>query len=194
MGDIKQPIILAITPGTRALGIAVFEGLDLLYYGVKEGSKHRAQHTPHSRAREAAATVEGIMHKYQPSYLTISRLSAIQRLSPKLSLIADHIMQLARQRGLDISEYDPAAIRGELCGMRRATKQAASVKLSTLYPELTRRATGTSFWQRLYYARMFAAVTAGYVQAQELLKVQGKAIREAWDRKLLSGKTTNMLA
>jgi Holliday junction resolvasome RuvABC endonuclease subunit len=168
MEDTQPSVILSVAPGTRSLGVAVFDGLDLIYYAVKESSKHRSRYTPHSRAREAAAAVEGVIHKYQPHTL-------------KLALIADHVERLARQRGIAVHRYEPHAVRQALCPEGRATKQAAAAKLSTLYPELKRFALGASIWQRLYYSRMFTAVAAGYLFACELQRIREKAALASGD-------------
>src|SRR5919205_928128 len=111
MEDIKPTNVIAIAPGTRALGVAVFEGLHLIYYGIKEAGKHRMAHTPHSRARQAAATVDNLIHKYQPQVMTIGRLNTVQQFSPKLRTITQHLARLARHRGLIMREYEPALVR-----------------------------------------------------------------------------------
>src|ERR1051326_3344252 len=183
MEDIKPTTVIAIAPGTRALGVAVFEDLHLIYYGIKEAGKHRVAHTPHSRARQAAATVDQLIHKYQPQMITIGRLSAIQHYSPKLRTITQHLARLARHRRLIIREYDPALVRRSLYEEGRATRVTTTKQIATLYPELTRLACGVSVWQQIYYARMFTAVAAGYLCAREM-----SALRE---REALNALTTN---
>ena len=168
MEDIKPTTIIAIAPGTRALGVAVFEDLHLIYYGIKESGKHRVAHTPHSRARQAAATVDQLIHKYQPQVITIGRLSAVQHLSPKLCTITQYLTRLARHRRLIVREYDPALVRRALYEEGRATRVTTTKQLAALYPELKRLACGVSVWQQIYYARMFTAVAAGYLCAREM--------------------------
>jgi hypothetical protein len=168
MEDIKPAIVIAVVPGTRSLGIAVFKGLELMYYGIKESSKHRLRHTPHSRAREAVRSVEQVIHKYQPRHFVTLNLSPVQRLSAKLPIIADEITRAARHLRLTLSTYERAEIRKHLCPGGRATRQAAVLHLSALYPELSRYVIGVSCWQRLYYVRMLDAVAVGYVNASTL--------------------------
>lgn len=161
-------IVIAVVPGTRSLGVAVFKGLELIYYGTKEASKYRLKHTPHSRAREAVRTIEQVTHKYQPSHFVTLNPHAFQRLSPKLPIISKEITRSARRFRLTLHEYQRADIRKQLCPGGKATRQAVAAHLSVLYPELSRYAAGVSVWQRLYYARMFDAIAAGYVRALEL--------------------------
>jgi hypothetical protein len=168
MEDIKPAIVIAVVPGTRSLGIAVFKGLELMYYGIKEASKHRLQHTPHSRAREVVRAVEQVIHKYQPSHFVTLNLTPVQRLSAKLPLIIKELERAARNLRLTLDNYERAEIRKRLCPGGRATRQAAAIHLSVFYPELSRYVIGVSCWQRLYYARMLDAVAAGYVHASTL--------------------------
>lgn len=168
MGDIKPTTIIAVIPGTRTLGIAVFKELELVYYGIKESSKHRLKHTPHSRAREAVRSIEQVLHKYQPNHFATLSLHSCQQLSNKLPVITEEIARTARHFKLTFHEYQKAEVRNHICPGTRATRQAVAAHLSVLYPELSRYVKGVSLWQRLYYARMFDAVAAGYVRALEL--------------------------
>jgi hypothetical protein len=168
MEDIKPAIVIAVAPGTRSLGIAVFKDLELMYYGIKEASKHRLRHTPHSRAREVVRAVEQVIHKYQPSHFVTLKLTPVQRLSAKLPLITRELQRAARHLRLTLDNYERAEIRKHLCPGGRATRQAAAIHLSVFYPELSRYVTAVSCWQRLYYARMLDAVAAGYVHSSKL--------------------------
>jgi hypothetical protein len=161
-------IIIAVVPGNRSLGVAVFKGLELIYYGIKEAGKHRLKHTPHSRAREAVRTVEQVIHKYQPGHFVTLSPHAFKCFSDKLPVITEEIVRAARHFKLMVHEYQKAEVRDRICPSTRATRQAVAAHLSVLYPELSRYVKGVSLWQWLYYARMLDAVAAGYVRALEL--------------------------
>lgn len=162
MEDTKSHIVIAVVPGTRALGVAVFKGLELVYYGIKEASKHRLKHTPHSRAREAVRSIEQVIHKYQPDHFVMLSPHPFHCLSDKLPVITRELARSARHLKLVFHEYQKSEIRNQICPDTRATRQAVAAHLSVLYPELSRHVQGVSVWQRLYYARMFDAVAAGY--------------------------------
>jgi hypothetical protein len=168
MEDSKPSIVIAVVPGTRTLGVAVFKGLELVYYGIKEASKHRLNHTPHSRAREAVRNIEQVIHKYQPDHFVTLSPYPFQRFSDKLPAIIKELARSARHLRLKLYEYQKTEIRNQLCPGTRATRQAVAAHLSVLYPELSRYVKEVSLWQRLYYARMFDAVAAGYACAQML--------------------------
>lgn len=182
-------IVIAVVPGTRSLGVAVFKDLELMYYGTKEASKHRLKHTPHSRAREAVQAVEQVIHKYQPGHFVTLNLPPSQRLSTKLPTIAKEVTHSACRFGLTFHEYQRAEIRKQLCPAGKATRQAVAAHLSVLYPELARYVTEVSVWQRLYYARMLDAVAAGYVRASELQRVRERLQLARQDERLLTSNT-----
>lgn len=168
MEHTNPSIVIAVAPGTRTLGVAVFKGLELVYYGIKEASKHRLQHTPHSRAREAVRSIEQVIHKYQPDHFVTLSPHPFQCLSDKLPVIAKEIRRSASNLKLRFYEYQKTELRNQLSPGTRATRQAVAAHLAVLYPELSRHVRGVSVWQRLYYARMFDAVAAGYIFALEL--------------------------
>ena len=186
MEDTKPAIVIAVVPGTRSLGIAVFMDVELIYYGIKEASKHRLRHTPYSRAREAARLVEQVIHKYQSSHFVTLNLHAVQRLSAKLPTIAKEITRAARHLKLTLHTYERAEIRKRLCPEGRVTRQTVAIHLATLYPELSRHVKDVSLWQRLYYARMFDAVAAGYVRTLELQRERERLQLARQDERLLS--------
>lgn len=185
MEDTKLDIVIAVVPGTRSLGIAVFKELELTYYGIKEASKHRSKHSPHSRAREAVRTVEQVIHKYRPNHFVTLTPHPFQRFSDKLPIITKDLARSARHFKLTFHEYQRGEIRNCLCPSSRATRQAVAAHLSVLYPELSRYATEVSLWQRLYYARMFDAVGAGYVRASELQRERERAQLARQDNRTL---------
>lgn len=191
MPKLKSNITLAISAGTRSIGIAVFEGLDLLYYGTKEAGKHRRAQTPHSRAREAVRTIEELINKYQPDCLALFQLNAIQRLSPKLTLLVDRIGAIARRRNIAVYEYTPAQVRREVYQSGRATRRAVAGCLTIIYPELARYLLDVTLWQQLYYARMFNAIAAGYVCARETERQRERLLHEIEDKRgLISSPLT----
>jgi Holliday junction resolvasome RuvABC endonuclease subunit len=189
MEDTKPSIVIAVAPGTRSLGVAVFKGLELIYYAVKEASKHRLKHTPHSRAREAVRAVEQVIHKHQPDHFVTLNPHGFQSLSAKLPIITEEVRRFARHSKLTFHEYQRAEIRQHLCPSGRVTRQAVAAHLSVLYPELSRHVKGVSLWQWLYYARMFDAVAAGYFRASELQRERERLQLAYLDERALSINT-----
>lgn len=163
---IKENRTFAISPGTREIGIAVFEDLDLLYYATKDLGKHRQGNTIHSVAREAVRLIEDMIYKYQPTEVLLQELCVVQALSPKLVYLTEQIKIATARRNVALHEPSAAEARKSLCPYERATKRKAAARLATLYPELARYVREVSLWQQLYYAPMFDAVSIGYTFQQ----------------------------
>ncbi|HEX8459222.1 MAG TPA: hypothetical protein VF656_18155 [Pyrinomonadaceae bacterium] len=142
--------------------MAIFEGIDLLYYATKDLGKNRQGSTAYSLAREAVRVVDEIINKYQPAALAIRILHPLQQLSPKLVRMTSELKMAGQRQGLFICECAPSDARKLLCPDGCATRRNAAARLASLYPELARYVTGVSCWQRLYYEPMFDAIAIGY--------------------------------
>jgi len=159
--------ILAVDPGTREMGVAVFEGSDLLYYGIKTVS-HRQEID--DVCGSAAKIIRQFIAAYQPRSVALVRRLVIQSNCERLVAVIHEVKRAAEGEGVAVYEYAPKSVRRFLCGPKRATKQHLARIISSRYPELAQYAEGRGVWEELYYARMFAAVAAGltdyYARAQ----------------------------
>ena len=66
----KPPRILAVNPGSRYIGIAVFRGPELLDWGVKVV----AGKTPSGKLGSVRAILRDCVERYDPDVLVIKRL------------------------------------------------------------------------------------------------------------------------
>jgi hypothetical protein len=158
--------ILAVSPGTREFGVAVFAGDDLLYYATKDLKRLRRAKPAHAATGIALRVVEDLTRKHRPRAVVFRELTPHQRRCPGLTGLTERLKVAARRRGLIVRSCAPTSAREFLCPGARATRHAAASRLARLYPELSRHADGVSPWQRLYYAPMFDAVTLGYYHQQ----------------------------
>jgi Holliday junction resolvasome RuvABC endonuclease subunit len=154
----KGTRILSIDPGTRELGVAIFDNGELLYYGVKT---IRARETPQDICRGAVLIVRRLISEYEPQSLAIKRPIIIQQSAASLADVIHEINQAAQQAGLTIYEFAPKTIHQFICGAARATKRKAAERIASRYGELARYLEGKSRWEELYYAKMFEAVGVG---------------------------------
>ncbi len=150
--------ILAIDPGTREIGVAVLEGEELLYYGVK-GVRMRKTST--EVQKEAARIIHHLITDYQPQVLAINQPLILQQSAERLALVIREIKRTARGENLVVYEYAPKIVRQFICGAAKATKRETARQVAVRYPELIRYANGKSKWEEMYYARMFGAVAVG---------------------------------
>jgi hypothetical protein len=173
--SVRENRILAITPGTREIGIAVFEDMDLLYYASKDLGKFRQGNTSHSLAREAVRRIEDLIHKYEPQSLLLKEPHPLQCFSPKLVHMTSQIKATGERCKLSLYELAAITARTALCPYERPTRRRATIRLTNLYPELTRYVSNVTLWQRLYYAPMFDAIAVGYLFQQEAERAQRRS-------------------
>jgi crossover junction endodeoxyribonuclease RuvC len=150
--------ILSIDPGTRELGVALFESGELLYYGVKT---IRMRKTPQDICRGAVLIVRRLISEYKPQFLSIKQPIIIQQSAVSLADVIREIKQAAQQAGLTIYEYAPKTVHQFICGADRATKRQTAERIASRYGELDRYLGGKSKWEELYYAKIFEAVGVG---------------------------------
>lgn len=162
---IKQTTILAIDPGTRQLGVAVFSGEELLYYAVKT---IRRRGSASEILRQVRQVVSRLIADYKPQSLAIEKMFLIQKSAALLNVTADEIKAVAKAEGLAIYEYAPTVVRKIICNTGRATKKEAAKVIVSMYPELTRFLQQRTKWEELYYANMFDAVGVGLAAHMEL--------------------------
>jgi crossover junction endodeoxyribonuclease RuvC len=156
----KAARILAIDPGTKEIGVAVFEGEELLYYGVKT---IKTRNSPQEVLRRVAWVIKQLIADFDPEILAIEKTFIIQKSAALLNVSADEIKATARQAGIKIHEYAPTLVRKQVCGTGKATKKETAKRVAERYPVLSRYLTNRTKWEEMYYANLFDAVALGMV-------------------------------
>jgi Holliday junction resolvasome RuvABC endonuclease subunit len=151
---------LAVDPGRSAIGVAVFEGAALHYYGIKT---LRVPGTPEAVRRAAAHVIDSLIAKYRPTHLAIEQPLVVQQQAELLAHVISAIKLAARQHALTISEYAPQVVRRFICGNTSPTKREVARQLAARYPELNRYMSAPGKWTEEYYEKMFGAVAVGFV-------------------------------
>src|SRR5436305_12227320 len=98
----KGTRILSIDPGTRELGVALFDNGELLYYGVKT---IRTRSTIQDIGRGAVSIVSRLISEYEPQFLAVKQPIVIQQSAASLADVIREIKQAAQQAGLTIYEF-----------------------------------------------------------------------------------------
>lgn len=167
-----SPVILAIDPGTRELGFAVFQGETLLYYGVKTVTNRKA---PSQVLETITGFIKGLIEKYEPTMLAIEKMFITQKNSALLYVAAEQVKAVAKEGKISIWEQSPSAIRKRLCKTGRATKREVTKLIADHYPELARYYNRTKHWEIEYYANLFDAVAVGLVCFEDFKANQSTA-------------------
>lgn len=157
--------ILAIDPGARELGVAILEGAELLYYGIKT---IRQRETSQVLLRTTALILERMVQDYQPTILALEQPRVLQPGAEKLALVVKEIKRIAQREGLKLYTYSPKNVRQFICREERPTKHETARRLVTCYPELARYLLQPSKWEEQYYARMFEAIAVGLLCYHDL--------------------------
>lgn len=150
--------ILSLDPGTKHLGFAVFEDTELVDYGVKsirQGSKSSILQHIEEITKRWIKTID-------PDYLVLEKnvFSQIQY-NLRLVMVIRQIKNLSETNGIRHYEYDPRAIRKQICNDGNATKKRVSEVLITYFPELIPYMKSDKAWVIKYYQNMFDAVAVG---------------------------------
>jgi Holliday junction resolvasome RuvABC endonuclease subunit len=154
------PRILAVDPGRTILGVAVFEGASLRYYGVK---CLRVPGTAAEVRRAAARVISKLIVMYRPTHMAIEQPLVVQQRAELLAHVIAAIKTTARARGLSVCEYAPLGVRRLVCLSEKPTKRDVSRRLAERYPELARYDAPRGRAAQAYYERMFGAVAVGLV-------------------------------
>jgi Holliday junction resolvasome RuvABC endonuclease subunit len=156
----NSPRILAVDPGRRMLGVAIFEGAELRFYGIKT---LRVPSTPIAVRHAAVNILEDLIATFRPTHLAIEQPLVVQQRSELLAHVISALKTAARRKGLIVREYAPHAVRRYVSANTNPTKREVARRLAARYPELRYYITEQSKWAEAYYDRMLGAVAVGLV-------------------------------
>jgi Holliday junction resolvasome RuvABC endonuclease subunit len=162
----KTKRILAIDPGTRLMGVAILEGRELLYYGVKT---IRRPKSPREILAEASRIIQNLIAYYQPTLIVIEKTFLIQKSASLLMVLAEEIKNQAQRSNLQVFEYAPTYVREYLCQPNKATKRETAKKIARCFPELRTILHRSSAFEERYYSNLFSAVALALVWYEENL-------------------------
>ena len=142
--------VLAVDPGLQYLGVAVLEGEELIWYGVKTFADGDVR--PQIRQY-----LTSVLEKYQPTVLVVEEpFYAQSLLSDNLKKLTSMIKTWGSWKGLAVHSYAPPTVKAFFCRDQQ-TKQSLSEAMIKTYPFLTRYLTNLP-WRRRYWFHVFDAV------------------------------------
>lgn len=160
----SSSIILAIAPGNREFGIAVFIGIELFYYSVK------TLNPKNSLPDQISGLFRKFFRWFNPQIVVLKPINQYQTLSNSLEFVVKQIKFEAEQKDLQIVEITFEQIKHELCRGGKSTQKNAFRSLLSDYPELKRFWNRPNKWQNDYYAFLFSAIAVGSVYLKTLSK------------------------
>jgi crossover junction endodeoxyribonuclease RuvC len=157
--------ILAIDPGTRAMGVALLEGDKLVYHGVKSIQKGKS---PHETLQEGRKVILRLINDFKPDVLVVEKtFFANNRSAAILNVFADEITAIGKRKGLEVKSFAPSTVKKFITGNGRASKMEVARVVIAQYPELKVYMTQDRKWKEEYHLNMFDAVALGIMAAQE---------------------------
>lgn len=150
--------ILALRPGRREMGVAVFERNELVFWGVS-GFRERDQE---ALLDAVERRVVSLVQRYQPEVVAIEEPSKVRlRMSPMLGMIIGRVSTIAAEAGLRFLTLDALVVREKLCSSTKATRVQMAERIVERYPHLERYCRCSSRLQEDYWRPMFSAVGVG---------------------------------
>jgi len=151
--------ILAIDPGTRNIGYAVFENGNLRYFGVKTIPR-KSQET--DILREGRLIIDSLLKDFRPRALVVERTYfGNNRGSEILNRFFTAIKLAGGRKGLRVMSIPVNTVRKTVCGDGWANKQKVTKYLSKMYPQLRPYSKSNREWKRDFHQNMFDAVALG---------------------------------
>ena len=150
--------ILAVNPGTKYIGLAVFQISDLVYWGTRVLKGKWSE----KKMENAEAALENLIDRYHVDALVLKKLHS-SRSSDNLNCLAVSIEKLAKKKGIKLCLYSLGDLKESLAVGMKANKMAIAGIMTTRYPFLIHEFEKEKRHKHPYFIRMFEAIAAGIV-------------------------------
>ncbi len=160
---LRKPVkIIGVNPGTRYIGVAVFQGSELLDWGVKNMEGRWSV----EKVKKARVILSDLIRRYEPGVIAIKELHP-SRSSRNLNQLVGEIKGLARRKGMRIYQY-PIKEMERFFRSGKMNKEKLAESVASQYPVLAHEARREKSINNPYYIRMFEAVALGSVCLHQL--------------------------
>lgn len=150
--------ILAINPGTKYVGIAIFQTSDLVYWGIRVLKGKWSQ----EKMRNIETALQNHITRYHVNLLVLKKLHA-SRSSKNLNYLVKLIKELARKKGIELSLYSLSDVKEFLAAGVKTNKMDIAEIVTNRYPFLVHELEREREHKHPYFVRMFEAIAAGIV-------------------------------
>lgn len=152
----NKTTILAISPGTRYIGIAVLAGSDLTDWGVKV----LAGRWSNEKLTKVSAQIIETIEWHRPDCIALKQPHP-SRTSPQLNDLCRTISETAGKHGLTVYRLSLQQIKDHYLQGGNASRADMAEIITLKYPCLTRFLNREKQACNPYYMRMFEAVALG---------------------------------
>jgi len=156
---VKENIkIIGINPGTRYVGIALFQGPELWDWRIKvfEGKWTKVKM---EKIKEA---ILGFIKRYEPDVMAIKKLHP-SRSSLNLKKLVAKVKEISRRKGLKICQYSIKDLESFFNPEEKINKKSLAEVLTSEYSVLSHEFNKEKINKNAYHIRMFEAVALAAV-------------------------------
>jgi len=157
--------ILAINPGTRYLGLAVFVGPELMDWRIKTFKGKWSE----EKIKRVTGILSELIGRYGPNILAIKRLHA-SRISENLLRLVSKIKEFAKCKKLKVYQYSIKEIESFFIEDEKLNKQNLIDAIANLYPILHHDLSKERSQKNAYYIRSLEAIALASACSQRLRK------------------------
>ncbi len=155
--------VLAINPGTRYLGMAVFHGNQLQDWRVKILKGRWSK----EKLKKALTIISTWIERHRPDLLAIKRLHP-SRSSRGLNSLQTQIQRICLRKKLPLTQYSIKYLETVFCPEERKNKRSLAEAVAADYPELYHELNIEKLRKNSYHMRMFEAVALGAAGINEI--------------------------
>ena len=162
----KEPLkIIGINPGTRYLGIAVFQGPELLDWRIKtfKGKWSNA------KIEKILGAISEIFELYEPDALAIKKLHPSRR-SESLTMLVVKIKKQTRRKGLKVYQYSIKELEDFFVKEGKLNKKNLAEAVVSTYPVLSNELNKEKRHKNPYHVRAVEAIALASICFGELDK------------------------
>ena len=153
----KRPLrIIGINPGSKYLGIGVFQGSDLRYWGIKTLRGKWSN----EKIEKAKEILSDLIDRYDLNVLAIKKLHP-SRSSKSLNRFAAKIKEFLKAKGLRIYEYPVNDLERFFSPEEKINKKQMAELVASEYPFLFQVLEKEKKNKNPYSIRMFEAIALG---------------------------------
>jgi Holliday junction resolvasome RuvABC endonuclease subunit len=157
--------IIGINPGTRYLGIAVFQGTELMDWRVKTFKGKWSK----GKMEKIIGAILEIIELYEPDALAVKKLHPSRR-SENLARLTIKIKELARRKGLRVYQYSIKDLEDFFVENEKLNKRNLAEAVLSRYPDLSHELNKEKSHKNPYHIRAIEAVALASICLSQMDK------------------------
>ena len=171
----KPKRILSINPGIKETGYTVFEGEELIRYGVKN---LRKENNAIKIVTKKKNPVLNLLDNFKPHVLILGKLThPEQKNNPILIKLIRHLKPITRKKKIKVFEFSLRNAMKSISNDSQPTKMKVAKYVAFLYPELAQYVPTKKriLWNSkdFYWINMFDACVLGLAYIKKTYKKYG---------------------